>query len=181
MCQDVSACIKTNKSMQTDLISHGSQQVSDWVSFICPEPPQVWKIYMKKCIKKPTYDFVILLTLCGHVCVCTCLQRHRDVHPPVGSDHCSSCSLQFDHNRTVCWFLLYTVTHILNTYTYRKKYFPESTHRHLRLDEKTEKLTKANKAGKIQNPGIYSYLLSVDYHKTKQKFDFFSKTARNDF
>lgn len=40
------------------------------------------------------------------------------MHPPVGSNHCPPCSLQPDHNRTVDWFLLYTITHILHTHAH---------------------------------------------------------------
>lgn len=39
------------------------------------------------------------------------------MHPPVGSNHCSPCSLQSDHDWTVSGFLLYAVTHVLQTPT----------------------------------------------------------------
>lgn len=112
----VSACMKKIMLFKpTDLISHGSQQVSNWVSFICSEPPQIWNVH------EQIQDLILHLleeysymTLCGHVSVRTCLQRHRNVHPPVGSNHRSSCGLQSDHNRTVCWFFLYAVAHILH-------------------------------------------------------------------
>lgn len=86
--------------MLADLIPHGSQQVSHWVSFIGPEPPQVWGAHGggggRKKTKKKNQSITGLLSCTDvkhacratrvRLCVQTCLQRHGDVHPPVGSD-----------------------------------------------------------------------------------------------
>lgn len=45
------------------------------------------------------------------------------MHPPVGSNHSPSCSLQSYHNGTVSRFLLNAVTHILRTETHQKNCF----------------------------------------------------------
>lgn len=55
------------------------------------------------------------------------------MHPPVGSNHCSPCSLQSDHNPTVRWFLLYAVTHVLRTRETQNKCFWS-----LQTDSKTD-------------------------------------------
>lgn len=46
------------------------------------------------------------------------------------------------------------------TYIHKKNTF-SSTHRHSKLSKQTEKLTKANKKGKLHNPGIYTHTCSM--------------------
>lgn len=53
--------------------------------------------------------------------VSTCLQRRRNVHPPVGSDHRSSRGLQSHHDRTLRSLLLDAIADVLSEKTNAEK------------------------------------------------------------